>query len=586
MIHTLFAVLPASIDDPAAPSGGNRYDREVLRRLTLPGAPSPASGDQTPSPVRRRPAPEAQPLPAALPHPAREDQTLPPVRPQPTVEDQTLSVVRPQPAPDDQTPFAVREKLVPGDWPRPAPAARRALSEILADIPDGATVLLDGLIACGVPDLLEPHATRLRLVILVHLPLSDETGLTPETAADLRARERRALHLAAAVIATSTPAARRVEELHDLTGVHAVPPGVDPAPPAVPSPTGHRLLMVASLTPRKGYHLLLQALQTLTDLRWTCTVTGAGQILGEVPTPATLTLTPPTALSATLDPNGNLLSPRRTPGTPLIPSTDNQPGTPPAACVGVLPGTPPTGKAGAEGHGLPGTPPTGKAGAEGHGPFGAGTGGRATEDAGDEPPTGSTSDRPGTPTTTNPGDHADTSRTESTDDEPGAPAAGELGVEGHGLSGAGTGGRAVEGGWRISRPERDGPVPEEGSVRFTGPLGGAALDAVYADADLFVLPSYAETYGMVVTEALARGLPVLATDVGGVPEALGEAGGGRPGRLIPPGDRDALAGALREWLTDPALRARWRDRARARRETLTSWDETANRIREVLDALP
>ncbi|WP_308285465.1 glycosyltransferase family 4 protein [Actinoplanes hulinensis] len=437
MIHTLFAVLPASIDDPAAPSGGNRYDREVLRRLTLPGAPSPASGDQTP--------------------------------------------------------FAVREKLVPGDFPRPKPAARRALSGILADIPDGATVLLDGLIACGVPDLLEPHATRLRLVVLVHLPLCDETGLTPGTAADLRTRERRALHLAAAVIATSTPAARRVEELHDLTGVHAVPPGVDPAPPAVPSPTGHRLLMVASLTPRKGYHLLLQALQTLTGLPWTCTITGAGRILGEFPTPATLTLTPPAALSATLDSNGNLLGPRRTPGTPLLPSTG---------------------------------------------------------------------------------------------DQPGAPAAGKFGADGHGPFGAAAGGRAVEGSWRISRPERDGPVPDEGGVRFTGPLGGAALDAVYADADLFVLPSYAETYGMVVTEALARGLPVLATDVGGVPEALGEAGGGRPGRLIPPGDRDALAGALREWLTDPALRARWRDRARARRETLTGWDETANRIREVLDALP
>ena len=58
-------------------------------------------------------------------------------------------------------------------------------------------------------------------------------------------------------------------------------------------------------------------------------------------------------------------------------------------------------------------------------------------------------------------------------------------------------------------------------VHFAGPRTGAALDSAYAAADLLVLASHGETYGMVVTEALARGVPVLATDVGGVPEALG-----------------------------------------------------------------
>ena len=83
-------------------------------------------------------------------------------------------------------------------------------------------------------------------------------------------------------------------------------------------------------------------------------------------------------------------------------------------------------------------------------------------------------------------------------------------------------------------------------VHFAGPRTGAELDRAYAAADLLVLASRAETYGMVVTEALARGVPVLATDVGGISEALGHADdGSRPGLLVPPGDPAALGAALR-----------------------------------------
>jgi glycosyltransferase involved in cell wall biosynthesis len=107
-------------------------------------------------------------------------------------------------------------------------------------------------------------------------------------------------------------------------------------------------------------------------------------------------------------------------------------------------------------------------------------------------------------------------------------------------------------------------------VRFTGARTGPDLDRAYAAADVLVLPSHAETYGMVITEALARGLPVIASDVGGVIEALGD----RPGLLVPPGDPLALAAALRTWLEDPELRARLRGAASERRAALRGWDET------------
>jgi glycosyltransferase involved in cell wall biosynthesis len=85
---------------------------------------------------------------------------------------------------------------------------------------------------------------------------------------------------------------------------------------------------------------------------------------------------------------------------------------------------------------------------------------------------------------------------------------------------------------------------------------------------------------MVVTEALARGLPVVATDVGGVREALG--GGGV---LVPPEDPGALAGELRRWLTDPTHRDRLRAAARRRRGTLTGWDRTTALVADALEVL-
>jgi glycosyltransferase involved in cell wall biosynthesis len=119
-------------------------------------------------------------------------------------------------------------------------------------------------------------------------------------------------------------------------------------------------------------------------------------------------------------------------------------------------------------------------------------------------------------------------------------------------------------------------------MSFRGPLVGAELDAAFAGADVVVLPSRRETYGMVVTEALARGLPVIATSVGGVPEALGRVGSTPPGLLVPAFDPAVLSAALGRWLGDAGLRQRLRDVARARRRTLTGWSATADRIAGVL----
>lgn len=122
--------------------------------------------------------------------------------------------------------------------------------------------------------------------------------------------------------------------------------------------------------------------------------------------------------------------------------------------------------------------------------------------------------------------------------------------------------------------------------RFTlpGPRPVHELGEVYAESDVLVVASRSETYGMVVTEALARGLPVIAVGVGGVPEALdGDTRDGtRPGILVPPGDVTALAPALRRWLSNASLRDSLRSAAIERRAHLEGWSVTAERVERVL----
>ena len=83
--------------------------------------------------------------------------------------------------------WAVHEHAVPGDWPRAGTAGHAALARAVRGIPDGAVVLLDGLIASPAPEALVPDARRLRQVVLVHMPLGHRTKHD-----DVRARARAA----------------------------------------------------------------------------------------------------------------------------------------------------------------------------------------------------------------------------------------------------------------------------------------------------------------------------------------------------------------------------------------------------------
>ena len=122
-------------------------------------------------------------------------------------------------------------------------------------------------------------------------------------------------------------------------------------------------------------------------------------------------------------------------------------------------------------------------------------------------------------------------------------------------------------------------------VAFTGACSDAELERLFLSADVLVHPSRSETYGMVVAEALAHGLPVIAAEVGGVPEALGRGRSGvAPGLLVAPDSAETLAGALRAWLGDAGLRRRLRAAALERRGTLGSWRGTAALVGDVCEA--
>ncbi|KPF62547.1 hypothetical protein IP69_20480 [Bosea sp. AAP35] len=171
-----------------------------------------------------------------------------------------------------------RHVALPGSFPFPTQDHLAQTGRVILSQPYDDVLLIDGLAYGAFPEAIAAGLAG-RVVALVHHPLALETGLDVETATGLLTREAAALRYARAVVATS-PATKRL-----LVAEFGVPearitvavPGVDPAPRASGGPEDRplQILAVGSIVPRKGYHLLVEALAALHGRDWHLTIIGA-----------------------------------------------------------------------------------------------------------------------------------------------------------------------------------------------------------------------------------------------------------------------------------------------------------------------
>jgi glycosyltransferase involved in cell wall biosynthesis len=109
------------------------------------------------------------------------------------------------------------------------------------------------------------------------------------------------------------------------------------------------------------------------------------------------------------------------------------------------------------------------------------------------------------------------------------------------------------------------------------------VPAMTASLDLALLPSLREAQGVALLEAMASGVPIVASAVGGIPETVRD---GIDGQLVSPADPDALAASVIRLARDPALRARLADAGRRRVEETFRLDASVRRIEAIYaDAL-
>lgn len=119
------------------------------------------------------------------------------------------------------------------------------------------------------------------------------------------------------------------------------------------------------------------------------------------------------------------------------------------------------------------------------------------------------------------------------------------------------------------------PEAMRSRIRFRGPLPHHRLAEQYRQADLLVLPSFYETFGVPVIESMACGTPVVASGVGGVAELIEP---GESGMLVPPNDAPALADAVIELLRDPARRTAMGQHASQLARHQFGWSQLARRV--------
>src|SRR5699024_2041983 len=137
--------------------------------------------------------------------------------------------------------------------------------------------IVDGLVLGGMANIIAHHAGRLCLIALIHHPLADESGLDAALANCLFVSERKALAQVGQVVVTSHFTAGRLMQRYGVPAARLtiIEPGLDkPALPDKQTGGPPRLLCVATLIPRKGHRVLVDALSRLTDLDWHCDCIG------------------------------------------------------------------------------------------------------------------------------------------------------------------------------------------------------------------------------------------------------------------------------------------------------------------------
>jgi glycosyltransferase involved in cell wall biosynthesis len=340
-------------------------------------------------------------------------------------------------------PVEVRE--LDGSFPQPTPAALAEASRVLAAIPDGTTVIIDGLALGAMPDEIERERPRLRIVALVHALLAADVGLAPAAVERVEASERRALGAVSLVVVTG-----------DSTGNEVAHYGVPP----------ERIVIVQPGTDR-----VATSREPLAQRPWpTAERSEPSPKSGE---PGTVNRraadAPPVRLLCVATVNAGKGHAELIRALSMVPAGSWQ-----LTCVGSLARDP----------------------------------------------------------------------------------------------------RAVD---RVQALVRIHVLDDR--VSWLGELDGGALEACWARADVFVLATLTETYGMAVAEALARGLPVVSTTTGAIPDMVGTSAG----LLVPPHDIEALADALSRVIADAALRARLAEGARLARDRLPTWEEAFDKMSLALE---